>query len=443
MLLNHSTQVNGRDCKRILLAEAKDGVVVHPYSKWTLREEPNETAHVQLLVTTFGNPLQNAKIKFEPCNCANIFNGPKVGLPPLPLGDPEITTNIDGIATFNINTKDPENNRSFIDGQLYPFFYSLEKKNDTCHSFCDSHNEAFPFKLLNKLIVIRVFDNYKQKGQEATWLDDVYPIFKQYANLYPVMAENFVDLGNYHEVVMYKRAIKGSLLLPMAHPNHMPASRDLSASKRQVILKWLSNDSPAKGNPEHYYSVEHLRQDLQSALELEHSTIPPYLTALASIKFSYNLEVQGILKEVIIQEMMHMALVANILNAIGGQPSLYSKEFIPRFPSRLPGGVQPDLIVPIEKVSLALIRNIFMKIEQPELEKRRVSSLRHTFAYAKFLKMKKETRCHKDDKGEMCIDTGHKPFFHRMSIQTDSSVDDELSACFIPPSEEKSSTGNR
>lgn len=240
---------------------------------------------------------------------------------------------------------------------------------------------------------------------------------------------------------MYKRAIKGSLLLPMAHPNHMPASRDLSASKRQVILKWLSKDSPAKGNPEHYYSVEHLRQDLQSALELEHSTIPPYLTALASIKFSYNLEVQGILKEVIIQEMMHMALVANILNAIGGQPSLYSKEFIPRFPSRLPGGVQPDLIVPIEKVSLALIRNI-LKIEQTELEKRRVSSLLHTFRYANRLKMKKATQCYKDEKGEMCIDT-HKPFFHHMNIQTDPSVDDELTTCFISPSAEKSSTGNR
>ena len=442
MFSSHSTQVNGNDCQRILLAEAQDGLVVHPYSKWTLREEPNETAHVQLLVTKFGNPLQNANIKFEPCNCEIIFSGPKVGLPPLPVERPEIMTNIDGIATFNINTKDPKNNRSFIDGQLYPFFYSLKGKDDTCDSLCVPDLAVF-LKLLNKLIVIRVFDNYKQKGKEATWLDDVYPIFKQYANLYPVMADNFVDLGNYHEVVMYRRAIQGSLMLPIHHPNHMPASRDLSASKRQVIVKWLSNDSPAKGNPEHYYSVEHLRQDLQNALELEHSTIPPYLTALASIKFSYNLEVQGILKEIIIQEMMHMALVANILNAIGGQPSLYSKEFIPRYPSRLPGGVQPDLIVPIEKVSLGLIRNIFMKIEQPELEKGRVSSLRHTFAYAELLKIKQETQCHKDEKGEMCIDTGHKPVFPLVNIQTDHSVDDELSACFISPPEEKPSTGIR
>ena len=148
MLLNHSTQVNGSDCKRILLAEAKDGLVVHPYSKWTLREEPNETADVQLLVTTFGNPLQNAKIKFEPCNCEIIFNGPEVGLPPLPLEDPEITTNIDGIATFDINTKDPKNNRSFIDGQLYPFFHSLERKDEICDSLCVPDLAVF-LKLLN------------------------------------------------------------------------------------------------------------------------------------------------------------------------------------------------------------------------------------------------------------------------------------------------------
>ena len=433
--------MNGSECKEILLAEAKDGVVIHPYSNWTLRTNPNDTAQVKLLVTKFGNPVQNATVKISPCNCDDIFSGgPPVGQPPLPLQHPNLTTDDGGIATFTINAKDPGNNRSFIDGHLYPFFYSVEGQNQsTCSELCKNNS----LKLLNSLIVIKTYDHYEQKGEEPTWLDDVYPIFKQYAILYPVMTNNFVDLGNYYDVVKYKIAIRESLKLPLAHPNHMPVTRELSTSKRQVIVNWLSQENPLVGNPEHFYSVENLRQDLQAALQLEHSTIPPYLTALASIKFSYNLAIQNVLKEIVVQEMMHMALVANILNAIGGQPSLYSKEFIPRYPSRLPGGVQPDLIVPIEKVSLGLIRNIFMKIEQPVLEKKRISILEHMFDYANKLKIRKEMegQCQKDEKGESC--KGRDVSFLNSAFQspTDPTVDDNLSPCFLPPSEE-SSEGN-
>ena len=131
-------------------------------------------------------------------------------------------------------------------------------------------------------------------------------------------------------------------------------------------MKWLSKEKPDIGDPTRFYTVENLRKDMQTALQLEHSTIPPYLTALASTKNSYNLEIQEvILHNIVIQEMMHMALVANILNAVGGEPSVYNEDFIHNYPSRLPGGVQPSLVVPIEKLSLGLVRNIFMKIEQP------------------------------------------------------------------------------
>ncbi|XP_068752704.1 uncharacterized protein [Montipora capricornis] len=245
-------------------------------------------------------------------------------------------------------------------------------------------------------------------------------------------------------VVKYKIAIKESLKLPREHPNHMPVTRELSESKRHVIVEWLSQENPLVGNPGHYYSVEQLRQDLQTALQLEHATIPPYLTALASIKFSYNLAIQNVLKEIVIQEMMHMALVANILNAIGGQPSLYSKEFIPRYPSRLPGGVQPDLIVPIEKVSLGLIRNIFMKIEQPILEKQRISILEHMFDHAEKLKMNEmEGQCQKDEKGKRwCMKTDVKMMDAAVRSPTDPTVDDQLSACFLPLSKEPSKGPN-
>ena len=387
-------------CKQILLAEDTDGLDIHPYDKWTLRTNPRETALVKLLATKFGKPYPNASVILDPCNCKNIFSdGPEVGKPPLD-NPPPLVTDKDGLAKLQIKAKDPENSRGFIDGQLYPYIYSLDGRHKNCVNMCKNNF----LMLLNSLVVVLVFDEYELKGVEPTWLDDVYPIFKQYANLYPVMTKNFVDLGNYYDVINHKKAIKMSLELPISHPNHMPVTRDLSKSKRQVIVEWLSKEKPPIGDPKRFYSVEHLRSDLQTALELEHATIPTYLTALASIKYSYNLEIQRVMKAIIIQEMMHMALVGNILNAIGGEPSLYSKEFIPIYPSRLPGGVQPDLIVPIEKLSLGLIRNIFMKIEQPELEQHRISRFQQIFSFAHHHKRLMEGKgyCQRGEESEGC-----------------------------------------
>lgn len=387
-------------CKKILLAEDIDGLDIHPYNTWAFRKNPGDLAQVELLATKFGKPLPGARVRLDPCNCENIFSGgPEVGQPALDVPS-YLTTDKNGRATLDIEAKDPKNNRSLIDGQLYPFIYSLDGQNKNCSHMCKNN----ALMLLNSLVVVLVFDEYKLKGVEPTWLDDVYPIFKQYANLYPVMSKNFVDLGNYYDVINHKKAIKMSLELPISHPNHMPVTRDLSKSKRQVIVEWLSKEKPPIGDPKRFYSVEHLRSDLQTALELEHATIPTYLTALASIKYSYNLEIQRVMKAIIIQEMMHMALVGNILNAIGGEPSLYSKEFIPIYPSRLPGGVQPDLIVPIEKLSLGLIRNIFMKIEQPELEQQRISRFQQIFSFAHHHKrlMEGKGHCQRGEESEGC-----------------------------------------
>lgn len=418
-------------CKGILLAEEKDGIDIHPFNEWTFRKNPGETAPVQLLATKFGKPLRGERVRVEPCGCDTIFSDePKVGQPPLP-DPPDLTTDENGVAMLDIQAEDPKNNRSFIDGQIYPFFYSVVSQDKSCSSMCETN----PLMLLNSLFVILVWDQYTLKGVEPTWLDDVLPIFKQYANLYPVMTQNFVDLGNYYEVVKRRKTIKMSLELPMSHPNHMPVTRDLSASKRQVIVEWLSKEKPPIGEPKNFYSVENLRKDLQTALELEHSTIPTYLTALASIKYSYNLEIQRVMKAIIIQEMMHMAFVANILNAVGGKPSLYSKDFIPHYPSHLPGGVQPGLIVPIEKLSLGLIRNIFMKIEQPELEQKRMSSFQHTFSFMhrhKFKNTGEKEHCHKFEKGTHCVPSMH------MEIITDPLIDDDpSSSCFTSFSREQ------
>ena len=83
-------------------------------------------------------------------------------------------------------------------------------------------------------------------------------------------------------------------------------------------------------------TVEDLQQHLQWAVELEHSTLPPYLTALYSIKDGTNPEAVEIIHSVFIEEMLHLTLAANILNAVGGAPNLDYPGILPSFPTYLP-----------------------------------------------------------------------------------------------------------
>jgi hypothetical protein len=105
---------------------------------------------------------------------------------------------------------------------------------------------------------------------------------------------------------------------------------------------------------------------LQSAIELEHSTIPPYLTALYSIQPGKNAVVAGIIRSIVVQEMLHMTIAANVLNAIGGAPAINKSCFIPTYPGALPMMVDDDLQVGLEKLSKQLVEKTFMRIEQPE-----------------------------------------------------------------------------
>jgi len=105
---------------------------------------------------------------------------------------------------------------------------------------------------------------------------------------------------------------------------------------------------------------------LQNAVELEHATIPPYLTAMYSLMPGKNVEIAALIRSIVIQEMLHMTISANILIAIGGHPQINRAKFVPKYPGPLPMGIGNDLIVPIKALSLNLVKEIFMRIEEPE-----------------------------------------------------------------------------
>jgi hypothetical protein len=103
---------------------------------------------------------------------------------------------------------------------------------------------------------------------------------------------------------------------------------------------------------------------LQVALKLEHATIPLYLYALYSLDEKKNGDIADIIRSVAIEEMLHITLVANVLNAMGINPRLDTPDAITKFPGSLPGGVAGTSFS-LSPFTLDQL-NAFLEIEQPE-----------------------------------------------------------------------------
>jgi hypothetical protein len=112
-------------------------------------------------------------------------------------------------------------------------------------------------------------------------------------------------------------------------------------------------------------SLAKVQQSLQHAVKLEHATIPVYLYALYSLDGASNREIASIIQSVVIEEMLHMVLACNVLNAIGGSPVIDTPDFIPDYPGPLPGGVQSQLTVQLAPFSKDQLQT-FLTIEEPE-----------------------------------------------------------------------------
>jgi hypothetical protein len=110
-------------------------------------------------------------------------------------------------------------------------------------------------------------------------------------------------------------------------------------------------------------TIESLREHLQWAIELEHFTIPPYLCALYSLDAGRNPEAAELVSSVLVEEMLHMTLAANLLNALGGRPQLDNPKMLQGYPRPLPHSDR--------SIEISLFRfgheaiETFLKIERP------------------------------------------------------------------------------
>lgn len=110
-------------------------------------------------------------------------------------------------------------------------------------------------------------------------------------------------------------------------------------------------------------SLDLAHKYLYTAMQLEHATIPTYLTTLYSIHPNTNHDAVQVIRVVAVEEMLHLTLAANIMNAIGGKVDLTQPGFLPSFPTFLPDG-ETDFQVSLQKFSKEALQT-FLSIERP------------------------------------------------------------------------------
>ena len=107
-----------------------------------------------------------------------------------------------------------------------------------------------------------------------------------------------------------------------------------------------------------------LQDHLELAISVELATIPPYLFAMYSIE-DQSSEAALLIRSIAAEEMLHAALAANLLLAVGGQPRFDATDLITTYPGLLPHH-QPPLELNLAPCSLELVHDVLMRIEQPE-----------------------------------------------------------------------------
>lgn len=89
------------------------------------------------------------------------------------------------------------------------------------------------------------------------------------------------------------------------------------------------------------FAVEqgNLHDLLKAAMTVELTTIPAYLQAMFSLEDrddgGANREALETIRSVLVEEMLHLTLAANLLNAVGGEPALDRAEWVPSYPCNL------------------------------------------------------------------------------------------------------------
>lgn len=229
----------------VMMRETAHGRDVRPEAL-SFRLDPNErelnARDVELWATRYGLPLADAPIAFQPLapapDDADTPGDSTVGTTPTaaipitnsPMGTlailPQVVrTDAAGRATARFQAP-PQFGcpRRYIDGQLYAIAYNFADADPIIQQTFDQ-------------ISVLVFSTFKA-SEHPTW-EEVQPIWKQYANLYPIMSKGLFDFSNQEVCDANAHILQFVLSKPITDPDHMPVTRDLSAGKRGALLRYL------------------------------------------------------------------------------------------------------------------------------------------------------------------------------------------------------------
>ena len=111
-------------------------------------------------------------------------------------------------------------------------------------------------------------------------------------------------------------------------------------------------------------TVADLRGHLKLAIEVELSTIPPYLYAMWSIEDQAS-DAAKLIRSIVTEEMLHATLATNLLLAVGGEIDFTDPAIRPGYPRPLPHH-RPPLPLHLAPMSDEVVHDTLMVIERPE-----------------------------------------------------------------------------
>lgn len=216
------------------------------------RLDPGDQVSIDLVALAFGRPAVGQAITIEWDNASlreqqEIQQKTVPGAPLPPFGTPptalqwtdangqlvtSLTTDTNGRASFVLHaaTEGPGKPRSmvdgkatYLDGQVYGIGFKWALATNEDPSLCVS---------------IHAYDLVAMP-ETPEWEADVLPILLPYSKLYPFM-RNFFDPSSEKGVLGFAEYISCRMGLPITDPRYMPVTRDLSANKKQIVLRWLA-----------------------------------------------------------------------------------------------------------------------------------------------------------------------------------------------------------
>ncbi|PRC93425.1 hypothetical protein S2091_1812 [Solimicrobium silvestre] len=223
---------------------------------FAFRLDPNDPhknhAQSTFYAACYGIPMPNAALGFWVSGPALDYANTPVSAPPgttpkalLPVNNvpdnairfspARPVTDAEGKVQVQLHgPEEMQTPREYIDGQLYTISYNF------------AGNDPALQQTYDKLAAV-VFTKIAP-CPSPTW-EDIYPILKQYANLYPIMSQGLLDFSKKEQADANAFILHFVFDKHIDDPDQMPVTRDLSSAKRTMLIRYFQQIIDSQGMP--------------------------------------------------------------------------------------------------------------------------------------------------------------------------------------------------